>query len=101
SCFLPENQPGWNGRICKRHCGAAVMTCEEARSLLSARMDGELDVPLRAAVDEHVKTCAACTQDAETLESVSMAVRNGISRDTAPPHLRDNIRFALRGADYV
>ena len=77
------------------------MTCEEARSLLSARMDGELDVPLRAAVDEHVKTCAACTQQSETLQSVSMAVRNGISRNTAPAHLRDNIRFALRGADYL
>jgi len=77
------------------------MTCEEARSLLSARMDGELDAPLHAEVEAHVKTCAACSQSAALLERVSMAVRNGMSRSTAPQHLRDNVRFALRGADYL
>ena len=39
------------------------MTCEEARSLLSARMDGELDVPLRAAVDDLEVTQAQFVRD--------------------------------------
>jgi anti-sigma factor RsiW len=77
------------------------MTCDEARPLLNARMDGELDAVLRAAVDAHVKTCVFCTEDAQTLEKVTAAIRAEISRNPAPPHLRDNIRFALRGADYV
>ncbi len=77
------------------------MTCDEARPLLNARMDGELEPVLRAAVDAHVKTCAVCTQDAGTLERVSIAIRNGAPRNTAPPHLRDNIRFALRAVESV
>jgi anti-sigma factor RsiW len=77
------------------------MTCDEARPLLNARMDGELDAALRADVDAHVKTCVFCTQDAEMLETVSMAVRDEISRNPAPQHLRDSIRFALRGAQYL
>lgn len=77
------------------------MTCDEARPLLNARMDGELDVSVRAAVDEHVKTCILCAQDAGALERVSLAIRDEISRNPAPQHLRNNIRFALRGAEYL
>jgi anti-sigma factor RsiW len=77
------------------------MTCDEARPLLNARMDGELDAALRADVDAHVRDCALCTEDARTLEKVSLAVRNEISRNPAPAHLRDNVRFALRGAEYL
>jgi anti-sigma factor RsiW len=64
-------------------------------------MDGELDSTLRAEVEAHVTSCVSCTQDAEMLENVSMAVRNEISRNPAPPHLRENIRLALRGAEYL
>jgi anti-sigma factor RsiW len=77
------------------------MTCDEARLLLNARLDGELDASRRAAVDEHVKTCLLCTDEARMLERVSLAIRDEISRNPAPEHLRNNIRFALRGADYL
>jgi len=77
------------------------MTCDEARSLLNAHIDGELDASLRAAVDEHVSKCVLCTDDVRMLERVSLAIRDEISRNPAPEHLRNNIRFALRGAPYV
>src|SRR5581483_896247 len=37
----------------------------------------------------------------EKLQNVSAAVRSEISRNPAPPHLRDAIRFALRGSEYL
>jgi anti-sigma factor (TIGR02949 family) len=77
------------------------MTCDEAKALLNARMDGELDPTGRKAVEEHIETCSSCSQDAERLEHVSRMIRDEFPRSAAPAHLRDSIRLALRGAEYV
>jgi anti-sigma factor RsiW len=76
------------------------MTCDEVKPLLNARMDGEIDPSLRAAFDSHLKTCASCTGALEDLESIRHAVRGQMRYYKAPPGLRDQVRFALRGAEY-
>jgi anti-sigma factor RsiW len=77
------------------------MTCDETKPLLDAHLDGELDPARRIAIDSHLKTCAGCREDFERIKSLSNEIRGSNSRYEAPAHLRDNIRFALRGAEYL
>jgi anti-sigma factor RsiW len=77
------------------------MTCDEVKPLLNARMDDEVDPIQRAALDSHVETCASCTSELDELKSVSHAIRGDMPYYKAPPDLRDRVRFALRGAEYL
>jgi anti-sigma factor RsiW len=77
------------------------MTCDEVRPLLNARMDSEIDPAERAALDKHVKTCSSCAADLEELENVRSAMRKEMHYYKAPADLRNQVRFALRGAEYL
>lgn len=77
------------------------MTCEEVKPLLNARMDGEIDSIRREALDTHVGACPICTADLEMIVSVRKAIRGDMRYYQAPAHLRDRVRGALRGADYL
>jgi anti-sigma factor RsiW len=74
------------------------MTCDEAKHLLDARLDEELHGALRAQIDAHTRTCGSCAEELDNLRRLSEAIRGSIHSPGAPAHLRDNIRFALRGA---
>jgi anti-sigma factor RsiW len=77
------------------------MTCDEIKPLLNARLDEEIDPAQRADFDAHVKTCSACAKELEDLERVRRSIRGGMPYYQAPAHLRNQVRFALRGAGYV
>ena len=77
------------------------MTCDEVKPLLNARMDGEIDRTQSAALDSHLVDCPSCARDLEQLYDIRIAIRGGMPYYTAPPALRDQVRFALRGADYL
>jgi anti-sigma factor RsiW len=77
------------------------VNCVEAKALLNARMDGELDSSRRVAIDAHLQTCSSCAMDTEELEYVRDTIRGGIQYHRAPAGLRDQVRFALRGAEYL
>lgn len=77
------------------------MTCDEVKPLLNARMDGEIDSAQSAALDSHLADCPSCARDLERLYDIRIAIRGGMPYHTAPLALRDQVRFALRGADYL
>lgn len=77
------------------------MTCDAVKPLLNARMDYEIDPIQRLALDSHLGTCSFCAPDLLELEGVRSAIRNEMAYYTAPANLRDQVRFALRGAEYI
>ena len=67
------------------------MNCTEARPLLEAYADGELDLPRSLELERHLETCAACAAALRGLRAQSKAVR-----DTAPYHrIPDTLRARL------
>lgn len=50
--------------------------CAAVESLLSAWLDGELTLSERARVEEHVRTCARCAADVDTLRRTQQLVRS-------------------------
>ncbi|HXJ43822.1 MAG TPA: anti-sigma factor [Bryobacteraceae bacterium] len=77
------------------------MSCDDAKALLNAWMDGEIDSIRRVALGAHVKTCSSCAVDLEELENVRDTIRGSIQYHRAPAGLRDQVRLALRGAEYL
>jgi anti-sigma factor RsiW len=77
------------------------MICDEMKPLLNARMDDEIDPIQRAALDAHVETCSSCATELEELQSVRHAIRGELPYYKAPLDLRNRVRFALRGSEYL
>ena len=61
------------------------MTCEEARPLLDAYFDSELDLVASLNMERHLSECAACSNDLRNLErlreELTPAVFNRIEPD--------------------
>jgi len=47
-----------------------MVTCEQVWHEISNYLEGEVDVPLRAAMDEHFRSCARCTSVLEGMRNV-------------------------------
>jgi anti-sigma factor RsiW len=77
------------------------MTCDDVKPLLDGRMDDEIDPVQRQAIDTHLETCSSCAMDLEKLASVRYAVRGEMPYYRAPAELKNQVRFALRGAEYL
>lgn len=75
------------------------MDCTEARRLLDAHLDEELDVVNDAAVAAHLETCAACGAEALALTEQRRLWQEKLTRHRAPPELAAQIRAALPRAD--
>src|SRR5215472_1638385 len=73
------------------------MTCDEAKSILSGLLDDELDRARRVEIQSHLETCAQCSEELEDMRKVGEAIRGVTPLVSAPPQLRDKVRFALRG----
>ena len=71
------------------------MTCDEARILLHALIDGELDAGHAREVEDHIASCAACAAELAAWREMSKAVAGAGLRYTAPPALRRRIEAAL------
>ena len=71
------------------------MTCDEARILLHALIDGELDAGHAREVEDHIAGCPACAAELAAWREMSKAVAGADLRYIAPPALRRRIEAAL------
>ena len=71
------------------------MTCDEARILLHALLDGELDAGHAREVEDHIATCPDCAAELAAYREMSKAIAGADLRYTAPPALRRRIEAAL------
>jgi anti-sigma factor RsiW len=67
------------------------MTCEEARVLVHALADGELDAGHAREVEAHVAQCAGCAAELAAARVMTRALRTEPLRFTVPLSLRANI----------
>jgi anti-sigma factor RsiW len=72
------------------------MNCNEARPLLEAYLDGELDLVHSLAIEQHVASCPNCRRAREQYEVLRESIRTGVPRMAAPPELVGRLREALR-----
>ena len=77
------------------------MTCDEAKILLHALIDGELDASHAREVEAHLEGCAACTAELAAYRQMSRQVAEAGLRYTAPVSLRQRIDAALPKATVV
>jgi anti-sigma factor RsiW len=75
------------------------MNCRDARLLLHAHMDGELDLVRGLDLEEHLKTCAACAAENKTLLSLRSALHSPGLSYSAPQSLRNQLRQMTRPAE--
>ena len=71
------------------------MSCDEARNLLDAWCDGELDRARRVAVESHLEECAACASLSGACEALSQVITRKAPRYRAPAALRHRIEAEL------
>ena len=67
------------------------MTCDEARDLLDAWYDGELDAPRSAALEHHLDGCAGCTALSGARSALSEVLVESAAHSRAPAALRNKI----------
>lgn len=75
------------------------MTCEDARLLLHALIDGELDAGHAREVEAHVESCARCAAELAAFRGLRDAMPGPSLRHAAPPSLRHSIERALPKTD--
>jgi anti-sigma factor RsiW len=78
----------------KERCSVA---CADKVLLLHAYVDGELDLVRSLEVEEHLKTCAACTEELSGHRTLRSSLRSGDLYQRAPQELKDRIRAAAVG----
>lgn len=71
------------------------MTCDEAKILLHALIDGELDASHAREVEAHIATCPSCAAEFAAYRQMREAMGKANLRFTAPASLRQRIDAAL------
>ena len=71
------------------------MTCDEAKILLHALIDGELDAGHAREVEAHIATCPDCAAELAAYREMSKTIAAADLRYAAPPLLRKRIEAAL------
>lgn len=74
------------------------MRCVDARCLLSARLDGELEPAEEAALGDHLLACPDCAAEAERLETVRAAFR-ALSPSPPPRDLARAVMERIRAGE--
>jgi anti-sigma factor RsiW len=64
------------------------MRCDEAQELITARVDNELGVDERSAIDAHLKSCAACARAFEQESILKRRIHLTAQQTSAPVALR-------------
>lgn len=72
------------------------MNCHEARELLGAYVDGELDAARKAEVGRHLEQCPACSRIIAEDRAVAEAIAARVHRFEAPPDLYEKVMASLR-----
>jgi anti-sigma factor RsiW len=74
------------------------VTCEEARPLVHAYVDSELDVVKSLEIETHLSGCVACAREEASLRALHTALSNTALYHGAPARLERRVRAALRDA---
>ena len=69
---------------------------ENIRELLHAYVDGELDLANTRETEQHLQSCADCRGTERAIRELRSALTSDATAYRAPPHLRKNVRAALR-----
>ena len=72
------------------------MICQEARKLIDAYVDGELDLAGSLDIEGHLHDCQMCTQAYNELRGLHFAVSDTALRFEPTAGLRDRVRSATR-----
>lgn len=70
------------------------MSCEDARRLIAAYSDGELDLVRSLEVEEHLRGCDSCASAHENLRALKQAAHSAYFH--APAGLRESVLASLR-----
>lgn len=68
------------------------MTCQESARLLPGYFDSELDLVHTLEIEDHLRTCAACTSALEADRALRSTIARSNLRFSTPPLLARNIR---------
>lgn len=74
------------------------MTCDEARTLLDAYMDGELGIERSLEVERHLESCPSCTAALASRRALGLALRDKLEYHTAPLALHRAVRNEVERA---
>jgi hypothetical protein len=72
--------------------------CERMREQLDAYLSNELLVETTGEVAKHLKSCAGCSRELESLMRVREALRNAVTKKLPPEHLGAAIHASIRKA---
>jgi anti-sigma factor RsiW len=75
------------------------MNCDDARRLIAAYSDGELDLVRSLEVEEHLRMCASCALARDNLQALKQAAHSAYVR--APDGLRESVLTAVRASDPI
>lgn len=70
--------------------------CRKVLKYLDAYVDNELTVETTQETLSHLESCADCQAALDERLRVRSGLRQAVRRETAPPHLRENVRATLR-----
>ncbi len=72
------------------------MNHDDARILVHAYLDGELDLTKSLELEGHIEGCAACAQEYRSLQALKSGIGDGSLYYEAPADLRRRVRAAVR-----
>jgi len=75
------------------------VNCHETQRWLPGYLDGELDLVNAVAIEDHLKTCARCSQAHTSQQALQAAIRGSKLYAPAPIALQKRIQTSLRQAD--
>ncbi|MEY2511242.1 MAG: hypothetical protein QOE26_2005 [Verrucomicrobiota bacterium] len=75
------------------------MNCDDARRLIAAYSDGELDLVRSLEVEEHLRGCDSCALARENLQALKQAAHSAYF--PAPDDLRESVLATVRAADRI
>ena len=71
------------------------MTCDEAKRLLDAHADGELEASAIPELEQHLRGCQSCSLALSNLQALKKSLKQDALRFTAPAQLRQRIKAEL------
>jgi len=71
------------------------MNCQQAKSLVHAYADGELEAAAILEIEQHFQNCPGCASDLRNLQSLKKSLRSDALYFTAPAELRQRIKSEL------
>jgi anti-sigma factor RsiW len=75
------------------------VTCSDFRTFLHAHLDGELDLVRQVEIEDHLRTCDACSR----IHQAQLALRSALKSDDlyfrAPAYLERKVRMATQPAE--